>query len=115
GLPDDREGLLGVRLIGSDVIGSSEEPLVDLLPRHEAVDLDDMGALDLDPLEFLVLDHEVLAFGDLVAAALLLGRYGLAGFLVDQLLAQAIAGRLVDLPEGGALRRRAGGMQRDRT
>src|SRR3981189_1716421 len=38
------------------------------LPWHEAVDLNHMSALDLDPLEFLVLDHEVLAFGDFVAA-----------------------------------------------
>src|SRR5712672_2918196 len=59
--------------------------------------------------------HEVLAFGDLVAAAFLVGRYGLAGFLVDQLLAQAMAGRFVNLPEGNALGRRAGGMQRDLT
>src|SRR5205823_2941314 len=88
---------------------------VDLLPRHKAVDLDDMSALDLDSLEFLVFNQEILALGDLVAARLLLGQNRLAGFLVDQLLTQAMAGRLVDLPERDTLRRRAGGMQRDWT
>jgi hypothetical protein len=73
-----------------------------------------MGALDLDGVEFLVLDHEVLPLGDLVAAPLVLGGDRLAGFLIDELLAQPIAGRLVDLPERNPLRGRAGGMQRDR-
>jgi len=44
-----------------------------------------------------------LALRDLVAATLLVGRYGLAGFFINQLLAQAMAGRLVDLPERDAL------------
>ena len=56
----------------------------------------------------------LLAFSDLVAAAFVLGGNPLAGLLIDELLAQAIAGGLVDLPEcdalGGARR-----MQRNRT
>jgi hypothetical protein len=72
-----------------------------------------MGALDLDGFELLVLDDQVLAFGDLVAAALVLGADRLAGFLIDELVAQPIAGSLVDLPEGDALCSRAGGMQCD--
>jgi hypothetical protein len=75
------------------------------------VDLDDVGALDLDRFELLILDHQVLALGDLVAAALVLGADGLAGFLIDKLLTQPIAGRLVDLPEGDAFSGRAGGVQ----
>jgi hypothetical protein len=39
-----------------------------------------------------------------------LGVDWLAGFLIDELLTQPIAGRLVDLPEGDALRGRAGGV-----
>ena len=36
----------------------------------------------------------------------------LEGLFIDELLAQAIAGGLVDLPEGDALGRRAGRMER---
>ena len=45
-----------------------------------------MGARDLDRVQFRVLDHEVVAFADLVAAALVLGSDRLAGFLIDELL-----------------------------
>jgi len=100
--------------LGGDIIRSVEEALVDLLARHETVDLDHVGALDLDRFEFLVLDDQVLPLGDLVAAALVLGLDRLAGFLVDELLTQPITGRLVDLPEGDALCGRAGGVQCDR-
>jgi hypothetical protein len=78
------------------------------------VDLDHMSALDLDCVELLVLDDQVLALGDLVAAAFMLRGDRLAGFLVDELLAQPIVGYLVNLPEGNPLRGRAGCMQRDR-
>ena len=64
-----------------------------------------MGALDLDGFEFLVLDDQVLALSDLVAAALVLGTDRFTGFLIDELLTQPIAGRLVDLSEGNALLR----------
>ena len=84
------------------------------LARHETVDLDHVGALDLDRFELLVLDDQILALGDLVAAAFVLGIDRLAGFLIDELLTQPIAGRLVDLPEGDALCGRAGGVQCDR-
>ena len=73
------------------------------LAGHEAVDLDDVGALDLDRFDFRILCDEVLALGDLVAAALVLGSNRLAGLFIDELLAQAIAGGLIDLPECNAL------------
>src|SRR5919204_3203240 len=53
--------------------------------------------------------------GHLVAAAFVLGGDRLAGFFIDELLTQAIAGSLVDLPQCDALGTRAGGMQRNRT
>jgi hypothetical protein len=112
---DHRKGLLADRLVGDDIVRSVEEALVDLLARHETVDLGYVGALDLDGFELLVLDDQVLPLGDLVAAALVLGVDGLAGFLVDELLTQPVAGGLVDLPECDALCRRAGGMQCDRS
>ena len=60
--------LLGHRLVGGNIVKTVEEPLVDLLARHETVDLDHVAALDLDALEFLVLDDQMLPLGDLVAA-----------------------------------------------
>jgi hypothetical protein len=114
GLADHRKGLLGDRLVGGDIVRTVEEALVDLLARHETVDLDHVGALDLDGLELRVLDDQVLPLGDFVAAALVLGGDRLAGFLIDELLAQPIAGGLVDLPEADALCARAGGVQCDR-
>jgi len=65
--------------------------------------------------ELRVLNDEVLALGHLVAAAFVLGGDRLAGLFIDELLAQAIAGGLVDLPEGDALGTRAGRMERNRT
>src|SRR5213078_1073669 len=109
------KGLLPDRLVGHDVIRSVEEALVDLGPRHKAVDLDGVGAFDLDRFELGILDDEVLAFGDLVAAAFVFGGDRLAGLFIDELLSQAIAGGLVDLPERDALGGRARRMQRNRT
>src|SRR5207245_56013 len=57
----------------------------------------------------------VLALGDLVAAAFVLGGDRLAGLFIDELLAQAIAGGLVDLPQGDALGTRAGRVERNWT
>ena len=62
-----------------------------------------MGALDLDGFQLLVFDHEVLPLGDLIAAPLVFGADRLARFLIDELLAQPIAGRCVDLPERNPL------------
>src|SRR5260370_19970164 len=115
GLTNDRKGLLPDRLAGHDVIRSVEEALVDLGARHKAVDLDGMGALDLDRFELRILHDEVLALGDLVAAAFVFRGDRLAGLFIDELLAQAIAGGLVDLPKCDALGGRARRMQRNRT
>src|SRR5205807_1526672 len=70
--------------------------------------------LDLDRFQLRFLDDEVLTPGDLVAPTFVLGSHRLAGLFIDELLAQAIAGGLVDLPKRNALRRRAGSMQRNR-
>src|SRR2546425_6228921 len=91
-----------------------EEALVYRGVRHKPVDLDGVGALDPDRFELGILNDEVLALGHLVAAAFVLGGDRLAGLFIDELLAQAIAGGLVDLPQGDALGTRAGGMQRNR-
>ncbi len=74
-----------------------------------------MGTLDFDRVQFGIIDDEVLTLGDLVAAAFIFGGDRRAGLLIDELLAQAIAVGLVDLPECDALGRRARRMQRNRT
>src|SRR6266516_4842088 len=65
--------------------------------------------------ELGLLHDEVLALGDLVAAAFVFGGDRLAGLFIDELLAQTIAGGLVDLPQRDTLGRRAGRVQRNRT
>jgi hypothetical protein len=74
-----------------------------------------MRALDLDRFELRILDDEILPLGDLVAAAFGFRGDWLAGFFINEVLAQAIAGSLVDLPKCDALSRRASRMQRNRT
>src|SRR5207253_677370 len=54
--------------------------------------LDGVGALDLVCVQLRIVDDEILALGELVAAALVLGGNRFAGFFIDELLAQAIAG-----------------------
>jgi hypothetical protein len=73
-----------------------------------------VGALDLDGIEFLVFDDDVLAFADFVATALVFRGDRFASFLIDELLAQPIAGDLVDLAERDPLRGRGRGLKSDR-
>jgi hypothetical protein len=56
-------------------------------------------AFDRNGVDLIVLDENVLVLGDLVAAALLAGLDRLARDIVDELLAQPVAGLAVDLPE----------------
>jgi hypothetical protein len=95
------------RLAGHDIIRTIEEALVDRGARHKALDLDGVGALDLDRFELRILNDEILALGHLVAAPFMLGANRRAGLFIDELLAQTIAGSFVDLPEFDALCRRA--------
>jgi hypothetical protein len=87
--------VLPYRIVGGDVTGRVEEALVDLGTRHEAVDVDRVGAPDFDGLQVLVLNEEELAFADLVAAGLVVPVDRFTGRLVDELLAQPVAGRLI--------------------
>src|SRR5262249_50790089 len=82
-----------------DVIRPVEIALVDLVPRHESVDVDRVRALDLDRRELVVVDRHVLALADLVAAPLVRGVDRIAALLVDHQLAQAMARPGVDLVE----------------
>ena len=100
--------------VGRDVIGMVEIALVDLVPRHEAVDVDGVVALDLDRLQLLRLDLDIFALPQLIAAALLVALDDVAGLGVDHLLLQPVAGLLVDHVEAGLFGRRRRRIERDR-
>src|SRR6202022_2223182 len=114
GLSDHRKGLLPDRLVRSYIIRTVEVALVDLRPRYEAIDFDHVSALDLDCFQLRIVHENVLALGQLVAPALVLRADRLARLFIDELLAQTIAGDLVDLAKSDALSRRGCGMQGDR-
>src|SRR5580704_2688220 len=104
-LADHRKGVLPDRIVGGNVIGRIEEALVDLRTLHKAIDVDYVRARDLDRLQLLIFDEEILAFADLVAAGFLMSLDDFAGFLVNELLAQPVAGLAIDLAERNPLRR----------
>ena len=70
GIADDGERLLAALAVRHDVVGPLVVALVDFLFGHELVDVDGVRALDLDRFELLGLDLDVLAAGQLIAAAL---------------------------------------------
>ena len=74
-----------------------------------------MAALNRNGVDLIVLDTQVSALPDLIAAPLIVGIDRITGLFVDQLLAEAVAGFLVDLPEGDALGRGCRCVKRDRT
>jgi hypothetical protein len=114
GIADDRERLERDLVLRNQIIGAIDIALVDLGLRHEAVDVDRMAALDRHGVELFVLDGQVDAFIDLVAAPFIVRLDRVARSFVDQLLTKAIAGFLVDLPEGDPVARRGRRVKRDR-
>jgi tripartite-type tricarboxylate transporter receptor subunit TctC len=75
--------------VGGDIIRSVEEPLVDLRARHKAVDLHNVGALNLDRFQLRLIHENILTLGDLVAAAFVL-RADPSFFGRDRLLSLAL-------------------------
>jgi hypothetical protein len=115
GVADDGKGFLADAIGRREVIGRIEIELIDLLARHEALDVDGMIALDLHRLQLVVLEHDVLALGDLVALGLLLGLHRLAGLLVDELAAHTVASVAVERAKRDPLGGGRGREERDRT
>jgi hypothetical protein len=68
-----------------------------------------MGALDLDPVDFLVLNLKILALADLVAAADVLLVHRLGGLCIDKLLLEPVTGLLVEPVERNPFRLDAAG------
>ena len=56
-------------------------------------------------VQFFVLDQQKLALSDLVATGFVGAIYGFTGLLIDQLLAQPVAGLAVDLAKRNPFRR----------
>src|SRR5271155_2434513 len=94
GLADHGKGFLASLVVRHDVIGVVQVSLVDLLARNERVDVDGVVALDRNGIEFIIVHRNVGVLGILVAAALFVGLDWLTRDLVDQLLAQSVAGLL---------------------
>src|SRR4029077_3448479 len=103
GVADDRKRLQRNLVLRNQIIGAVDVALVDLGFRHKAIDVDRVTALDRDGVELFVLDLQVDALIDFVTPPLIVGIDWVARPLIDQLLTKAIAGFLVDLPEGDSL------------
>ena len=84
--PDGKAGIDAGFPVRRDIIRMIEVALVDLVPRHETIDLDGMIALDLDGFQLFLFDLDVIAFAHFVAAALLVALDDVAGLGVDHLL-----------------------------
>jgi hypothetical protein len=73
-----------------------------------------MVALDLNGLQFVLFDLDILALFQLISAGLLIAFDHVAGFGIDHLLLQSVAGFLVDHVEAGFVDRRCGGVKQHR-
>uniref|UniRef100_A0A0N4ZIZ3 MOSC domain-containing protein n=1 Tax=Parastrongyloides trichosuri TaxID=131310 RepID=A0A0N4ZIZ3_PARTI len=67
GLTDDAEGLLRQRPGGREIIGIVPVEAIDLLLRHEALDVDRLGALELDRFDLLIGQEDVFVLGHGIA------------------------------------------------
>jgi hypothetical protein len=113
GIAYDRKCLFARLPVGHDVVGAVEVAAVDFGDRDELVDVERVGALDLNGFDLLGLYLDILTLGNLVAAALVVLVDDLAADLIYHLLAQAMAGLAVDLVEVGLLGLARGGVEAD--
>ena len=93
---DDRKGILADLTIGRDVVRRFNVALVDLDFRHKLINVDGASAFDLNGVKFLVLNSEVLAFGNFIAARCVLPGNHLARFGIHILLLQSVAGLSIE-------------------
>ncbi len=97
GVADDDEGFRSCLPVRRNVIGPVEITLVDVGPRHEPIDIDSVRALDLDCLEFVLVDCNIFSFRQFVSAALVLSVNDASSLFVDHLLMQPVPGLRVYL------------------
>ena len=85
--------------IRGDVVRTNIIEFIDLLPRHELINLDYARALERNCFKFFVGDLDVRSFPYLVSIYDLVGRYLLARALIDLAIPDAVACFAVDLME----------------
>jgi len=94
--------------------GAVEVTLVDFGLRHEPFDVDRVRTLDLDRLQFVLVNGYIAPLGEFVAAAFVLRINDPAALFVDHLLPQTMAGLGIDLVEVRLFRLRGGREKLDR-
>src|SRR5262249_29025610 len=88
---DHRKGILPDLAIRGDVVRRINIALVDFAFRHELIDVDGVRAFDLNGVELVVLNDEILTFGDLIPPRNVLPGHYLACFEIHVLLFQSVA------------------------
>ena len=86
-IADHREGFLTAFVVGNDIVGAFVIALVDLLVRHELIDVDCACAPDFNGLQFLRLNLNITATFEFVAAALVVSLHHATRPFIDHLLA----------------------------
>ena len=114
GIADDRERVGASFAVRDDVVRAIVVALVDLLSRHECVDVDRVRADQLDGFQLFRLDLDVAAFGEFVTAPLVVFIDGAARLLVHHFLAQPVAVLAIDLVEMDFVRLARGRVEDDR-
>jgi hypothetical protein len=104
GVADDDEGFRSCLSVRRNVIELVEITLVDVGPRHEPVDIDSVRALNLDRLQFILVDFNIFSFRQFVSAAPVLGVNDASSLFVDHLLSQPVSGLRVYLMKMRLLR-----------
>jgi hypothetical protein len=107
-IADDRERVRADLAAWCDVVGPVEITLVDFGLRHEPFDVDRVRTLDLDSLQFRLVNRYIAPLGEFVAAAFVLRINDPAALFVDHLLPQTMAGLGIDLVEVRLFRLRGG-------
>ena len=79
------------------------------------IDFDGAGAFDLDGVKFLVLDNEILSFGDLIPTRYVLPGNNIARFGIHILLLQSVAGLSIEPIEADFFAEGRGGIKGNRT
>ena len=119
-LPDDGERLLSDLAVGHDVVGVVEVELVDLVARHELVNVNDPPAFDGDGFELLRRELDVFILAHLITLDDVVRLHLLAALGVNLDVLDAMPGLLVDLMEayllalgGGRIERNGTGHERE--
>ena len=113
GLADDRVGVVPHLAVRHEIVGPDDVTLVDILPRHELVDLDRMGTFEGNVVQFVLADLDVGIGIDLVSLHDVFRRDFFPGLGVDLLVFDAVSGRSIDLVEADLFRIGRGGKQGD--